>query len=412
MQNGTSAGIWSDGRKTTFAALFIGYAGYFVCRSVLPVAQPLILDEYASAGVDKEFMGWVGTAGIASYMVGKLVTGALADRLGGRVLFIAGMLGSAAATFVFGFVGFALFTAIWGVNRFCQSAGWGGLVQVVSRRFPPMSHATIMGLLSMSFLLGDAVVRLYLGSLLDAGVGWRGLFTASALTLAAIGVGCAIVLRRKVESVEAVPATTSEDWSGAVKRLVRTPAFWLVCVLSGGMTLLRETFNYWTPTFLNEFVGMGQAGAAAGSAVFPICGALSAVLAGYASDRWRGRRGPVIVVALLGLTAVLIAVAFAPLAGNPTLALILLAAAAFFVTGPYSFCAGVLALDLGGKRGAATAAGLIDAAGYLCALYSGAGIGAVAQRAGWSAAFLTLAGVAIVTALAGLIYAIFAEREH
>lgn len=402
---------WRDGRATTFGALFVGYAGYFVCRSVLPVAQPFILDEYASAGVDKEFMGWVGTAGVASYMVGKLVTGSLADRLGGRLLFIAGMFGSAAATFVFGLVGFALFATVWVVNRFFQSAGWGALVQVVSRRFPPVSHATVMGLLSMSFLFGDALARLYLGSLLGAGVGWRGLFTAAALTLAAVGFSCAIALSRKVEAVEAVAATADqEDWGGAVKRLARTPAFWLVCALSGGMTLLRETFNYWTPTFLNEFVGMTKGGAAAGSAVFPVCGALSAVLAGYASDRWRGRRGPVIVVALGGLAVVLVAVALAPLAGNPSLALGLLAAAAFLLTGPYSFCAGVLALDLGGKRGAATAAGLIDAAGYLCALYSGAGVGAVAQRAGWSAAFLTLAGVAAMTALAGLVYSLAAER--
>ena len=34
--------------------------------------------------------------------------------------------------------------------------------------------------------------------------------------------------------------------------LARSPAFWIVCLMSLGVTLLRETFNNWTPTYLVE----------------------------------------------------------------------------------------------------------------------------------------------------------------
>ena len=44
--------------------------------------------------------------------------------------------------------------------------------------------------------------------------------------------------------------------------LARSPAFWIVCLISLGVTLLRETFNNWTPTYLVEVVGLGKGDAA------------------------------------------------------------------------------------------------------------------------------------------------------
>jgi len=63
-----------------------------------------------------------------------------------------------------------------------------------------------------------------------------------------------------------------------------------------------------------------------------------------------------------------------------------------------------MAVDLGGRRGSATEAGLIDTAGYLGAVLSGWGIGSIAERAGWAIAFRTLAGVACGALVATLIY--------
>ena len=406
---------WRGGRARTFAALFVGYAGYFLGRAALPAATPFILAEYAALGVDKALIGWVATAGTVAYMLGKLVNGPLADRVGGRAYFVAGMAGSAlltalfAATGVsaFGYTGVGLFALAWSLNQFVLSAGWGSLLQVVSRRFPPSSHAGVMGLLSMSFLLGNAAALLYYGGLERLGLGWRGMVLVAAGSLLALAVGCGLALWREPPVFAREPRAA--DQSGVVAQLARTPAFWGVCALSGGMTLLRTAFNTWSPTFLNEAAGMAAGNAILGGAVFPIVGAVSTAVAGYASDRWRGRRGPVITVALVGLTLTLATMAAAPLAGNAPLALALVACAAFFLTGPYSFCAGVLALDLGGKRGSATAAGLIDAAGYLCATASGVGVGTVAEAHGWPAVFALLAGVAALTALAGLVYALFAE---
>jgi [1-hydroxy-2-(trimethylamino)ethyl]phosphonate dioxygenase len=93
-----------------------------------------------------------------------------------------------------------------------------------------------------------------------------------------------------------------------------------------------------------------------------------------------------------------------PTGGNPALALLLIGAVSFFLMAPYTFCSGVMALDLGGKRGSSTAAGLIDSAGYLGGALAGWGVGTLAERAGWPTAFAGLAAVTGLTTLAAGLY--------
>ena len=97
--------------------------------------------------------------------------------------------------------------------------------------------------------------------------------------------------------------------------------------------------------------------------------------------------------------------------GRPGMVLVLIGAVAFALMAPYTFCSGVIALDLGGRRGGGTAAGLIDSAGYLGAVLSGLGIGALAESSyGWVAAFAALAAAAGLTCLVAAVYWLRQER--
>jgi sugar phosphate permease len=77
--------------------------------------------------------------------------------------------------------------------------------------------------------------------------------------------------------------------------LFGSSAFWLVCLLSLGCTLVRETFNTWTPTYFTQVVGLSNARAAKLSALFPLFGGASVLLAGHLSDRL-GRQGRATVI--------------------------------------------------------------------------------------------------------------------
>src|SRR5260370_27425786 len=109
----------------TLGTLFVGYAGYYVCRSNLSVTTPLLLDDLHGQGITREKIGAIVSLGVGLYAVGKITNGLLADFLGGRTLFLLGMAGSVICTVLFGLgSGLLVFGAAWAVNRYVQSAGW------------------------------------------------------------------------------------------------------------------------------------------------------------------------------------------------------------------------------------------------------------------------------------------------
>src|SRR5262249_45699268 len=144
-------------QRTTAAALLVGYAGYYVCRSDLSVVSPQLLWQFGAAGIDKTRLGLVSSAGVLAYAVGKFINGIGVDMIGGRRMFVAGMVGSVLATLAFGAAGsLTAFLVWWSVNRFIQSMGWGALVKIASHWYEPQRYGRVMGVLSLSFLFGDA----------------------------------------------------------------------------------------------------------------------------------------------------------------------------------------------------------------------------------------------------------------
>jgi OPA family glycerol-3-phosphate transporter-like MFS transporter len=406
-------------QQITLATLFVGYAGYYICRSNLSVATPLILQEFGGAGITKTSIGVLSSIGILFYSIGKVTNGLLTDFFGGRLLFLVGMGASAACTLLFGLSsGLVAFTVLWAINRYVQSVGWGALVKVTSRWYPVSVHATVMGILCMSYLLGDSFARLYLGLFIHNEFGWRSVFFIAAATLGAITLVSMWTLKSSPRDVggEEPPANPENVFGTAgntpepegilqlLGPLVTSLSFWLICLMNAGLTLIRETFNLWMPTYLAEEGGLSAGGAASSSMLFPLVGAGSALLTGTVSDRFKGQRGRVILPALVLLTVSLALLSFLPLEGRPVLAIVLICGVFFLMIGPYSLLSGVMALDIGGKRGTSTAVGFIDSAGYVGGILSGYAIGALAEHRGWAAVFLVLAGSSGLTALAAALY--------
>ena len=76
----------------------------------------------------------------------------------------------------------------------------------------------------------------------------------------------------------------------------------------------------------------------------------------------------------------------------------------FLMLGPYSYLAGAISLDLGGKQGGATACGIIDGVGYLGAILAGGSVARLSVDYGWAGAFQGLALVALFTSLAAAVF--------
>jgi len=370
-------------------------------------------------------LGFMASMGTAAYALGKFFSGALADTRGGRRFFLGGMAGSILFTVVFALSGgFPIFTLAWIGNRLFQSQGWAGLVRVSSRWFSYSTYGSVMAVVSLSFLFGDAGCRWMMSELLAHGVGWRGVFYFAAAALAVLFLINLVLLRetpaeRGLPAPEVNPRNVYADIDepgserhreqrpkiGAILRpLLTSVAFWLVCLLAFGTTLLRETFNLWTPTYFVQFVGLLPSVAASRSALFPLCGGVSVLLGGFLSDRLGANGRNVLVVAGMAACTVFL-VMLGRVTGHagewaPT---VLVGLVGFALLGPYSYLAGAMSLDFGGEQGSATAAGIIDGFGYIAGWLSGVTVARISVAYGWSRAFFALAGVSLVTALVALI---------
>jgi len=401
----------------TVLLLFGGYAALYFCRADLSVATPYIIDELGAKGVTHAdaviHIGQMTSAGVLAYALGKLFLTGLGDFWGGRRNFLIGLAGATLFTWIFTTgSALSLFTFAWFCNRLTQSVAWAGLIKVTSKWFDYTSHGAIAGVLSVSYLVGDALARHWMGGILGQGFAWRAVFYFAAAVAGVLLVSNLFFLRESRADAGYPPAKAhpanlfggTESRPESVRALLgplfRNRAFLIVCLLSFGATIVRETFNIWTPMYLHEHAGYSESAAAGMSAVFPAVGVVSVLLSGWLSDRLgEGGRATVMFFGFLTAAVALLALTLLqPTPSGSTLAVIMIGAVAFCVLGPYSYLGGAYALDFGGKQAGAVSSGLIDGIGYLGGILAGDTVARISVGFGWKGVFVALAAVCALAA--------------
>jgi len=408
----------------TVVLLLSGYSGYYLCRSNFSVVLPLIADELAARGLSAAMarirLGTIASLGVAAYAIAKFPAGALSDYLGGRRNFLVGMLGSVFCTLLFVLGGgLPLFTLAWTGNRLVQGLGWAGMVKVSSRWFSYHSYGSVMAIISLSFLFGDAASRTFLAWLIGRGLGWRGVFVVAAATLFLLFLVNFVFLKETPAEIgepeplgnptaiiaERDVMDSRRDLWQTLRTLSLDSGFQLVCILSFTFTLVRETFNLWTPSYFVQVVGLSEADAARNSALFPFFGGLSVLLCGIVSDRLKqAGRAAIMIYGLLFSGAALLLLGHLDFRGSKELPVVLVTMVGFLMIGPYSYLAGAISLDLGGKQGGATTSGIVDGVGYLGGILAGDTMARISVAYGWPGAFTILAVAVLLSSVAAFFY--------
>ncbi|PCJ27482.1 MAG: MFS transporter [SAR86 cluster bacterium] len=398
-------------------SMCLGYGMLMLCRTVVGVAGPAMLADPALS-LDTATFGAILGWGTAGNLTGKLITGVLADKLGGSKVFVWAVGFAAIATFIFGSLSSNVaFFAFFFLTVFAKSAGWPSMANIIRVWFTHAKHGRVWGFIATSSRVSSVATTLLVSSLLLI-MSWRGLFYIAG-TLAFVS---AIILPRYLknswqdsgESTKESDETTEalSSWSkdhplsgvetrSAILIFISNPRFWLISLGVSSLAVLFE-FQVFIPIYLSETFSLMPAQAGMASSAFPL-GCLVAVFSGGFIYDKLSKKNIVYTMSATLIVAVLCLLSLRLLGTvdlGATLELILTITLIFvfgFAISPaYYIPMSVFSIGFGGKH-CGLLVGLIDAFAYFGAMMFDFIGGAVANKeGGWQDFILILIVTSIV----------------
>ncbi len=365
-------------RVRVFALTWFTYASYYFCRQPFFIVKADLQKHF---GLDASFLGHIGLTYLIGYMLGQFASAALGRKLGSRLLLLLGMAATITINVVFGFSnGPWIILVFMGLNGLAQGTGWSGVIGAMAHWFRRKERGQVMGLWATCYQLGAIAAKSYAALLLGIW-GWRYSFFGGAAVTLLVWTANAFFLRARPEEVGLEPVEEDEVVPGAKAAAARAagkePLGWtwhvVLSVVVCGLTyfclkFLRYALWSWGPYFMHTTFGVSTSVAGQHSVAFDVGGFLGVIAAGVISDRvFRGRRSHTALLMILGLVAACLMLYFI---GSLSIWLMTLGfgMVGFMLYGPDSLVSGVGAIDVGSKRGAMVAAGLINGIGTVGAI--------------------------------------------
>ena len=402
-------------RWQIFAITWLAYAGFYLTRKSFWVVKSE-LEKPEVMGLTMSDMGWIDVGNQLAYAVGQFVWGMLGDRFGSRKVVLVGMLGSILVAAAMGMSPTVILLGVFfALQGMFQSSGWAPLTKNVSCFFSQRERGTVMGVWFTNYAIGGLIASPFAAKLGQM-YGWRYAFFAPAAALLMVWVLFYFFQRNRPEDIglpsiekyhgepeaglEAQPASSGKpegSWK-IIGDVLRSP---MVLLLSAVYFLFKPTryaILAWGPLYLKDRLGTNLIESGALSALFELAGPVSILVGGVISDRvFKSKRMPLSVICMSLLAVTLFVMNKLP----PSK--ILLGGCLFliglFLFAPDSLISGTAAVDFGTKKGAATAAGIINGSGSLGAVI-GVGVpGFLQKQLGWDGVFTVLAAAVLVAAL-------------
>ncbi len=384
-------------RGLNWSILGLTYASYYMCRYNFRWATPGMCDEF---GFDKTQIGGFFTAWSLAYGTGQLINGLLTDRIGGRTAMTMGAIATVLINLVFGFssfVGtFATFALISLLNGYFQSFGAPGMVKINAAWFNRNERGTFAGIFGLMIQLGQVAINnlaplilagFTLGTYIVAENQWRWLFRIPPIVTAIMAILVAFIPRETPEQAgykglihDEVDGTTDGSARASLREsfvtIFRHPLVWWYAIAYACTGAVRQSSDQFTPLFFKEFLELDLKNKP--PAVFwtmtivPLAAVLGSVLSGWVSDKFfKGHRSPVAAFLYFMQTVVAViagAVIFTGVVGPGPLGIFLgclfLILISLSVNATHSLVGAAAPMDIGGRKMAGFACGVIDSFQY------------------------------------------------
>jgi OPA family glycerol-3-phosphate transporter-like MFS transporter len=393
-------------RVANWVPLGLMYAAFYMSRYNLTVTNPALREAFQWT---KEQFGIIISLSLAAYGFSVFFNGPLADRIGGKKAILIGCVGALATNLLFalgawfGVLGWdkapwmTLFTylaVVWVINMYFQSYGALSVVKVNAAWFHISERGIFAGLFGAMIQFGR-ILAVPVGGIILACSSWQWVHIIPAIVLGGIGIYTLIVVKNTPEELgfprqdDKLAGESDEGPTSLAyifKKIFANPTMWFFTGAMMATGLIRHSIEQWAPSYFTEIHHVASDSkvyliAFAGQVIIGIFGAY---VLGYISDHYfQSRRGPVTSIAYF-MQAILLII-FALVKPGPWVAAILLMVLYFFLNGCHGLIAGTASMDFGGRKAAATAAGMLDGSQYLVGSLTGVGTGWLLDKFGWDA---------------------------
>ncbi len=397
-------------RIKVFAVTWLAYAAFYFCRKNFSVIMPMISEDFNYSKDDLAIL--IGGYSL-SYMFGQFSNGFLADKFGPRLVVTIGMIVSITANVMMGLSGtFGLLLFFMGLNGLGQSSGWPGLIKNMATWFRRDERGIVMSWWTTNYVIGSFVATIFAtywatSQTLFPDLGWKPGFWAPSVILLIATIIYGLFTRNRPPDA-GLPVIVKEEDTGSAstgfdKKILREvlnhPTIWIASGIYFLLKMTRYAFLFWLPLYMTEALSYDNSTAGYMSSVYELTGFLGVIAAGYLSDKiFNSKRFPISTIMLAGLAVLCFLQPMLSQMGMVATA-ISIGLIGLTTYGPDSIISGAAAMDIGGKRGAATAAGVINGVGSTGQLLSPFVVAFVSNTFGWDGLFYLF----VVLALSGAI---------
>ncbi|XP_078663405.1 putative hexose phosphate transport protein [Branchiostoma floridae x Branchiostoma belcheri] len=365
-----------------FCCLFLGYFSIILCRVGTEVSLAAMTDD-KQLEFTKYDAGTVLAYGNGAYIVGKMLSGAVADVFGGRRVMISALTAVVVFTSLFANVYTKLFfIGIFMINKIFMSSGWPALTKLVCVWFDEEHYGKVFSGMSMSSRSGGLASTFLLGGLLSAGLHWRViLYMAATVALCMMLLSACILRESPVElGLQASIKKPKDDFEGgnghplekaglaeALFYFARSPAFWCLGIANLFLTGCMEMQSI-LPLYFKDSLHLSPGHATLVASSFQAGAVASLLIGGIVYDHIGPRARFLFLTSLLAISTGCLVILWRVPNIEASLAGVVVFVLGATISTPYYIPGGVFSMSFGGERYCSTLVSILDVFGYCASI--------------------------------------------
>jgi len=388
-------------RGLNWGVVGLMYTSYYLCRYNLSLTNKAISDEF---GFSKAQMGTIISSALLAYACGQIINGLLVDKLGGKRAMLLGAAGTITMNLLFGAASFwgilGLFVVIRSIDGYMQAFGASGFVKINAAWFSQKERGTFAGIFGFMinlgrfgiFTFGPAALAgfVFLGMWAVPPLHWRWLFWIPAGVATLVAIVLALVVKDTPEEAgfhgvhkheaDHQDLDVRSEVTTVLRQILTNPNIWVIGLAYACTGAVRQSVDQWFPRYMQEVLGVSLNSPQLKWLGFliPFVASLGSVISGYISDTvFHGRRAPV-AMGLYFIEALVILLAAQVHSVN--LVILFFVLISFTANATHSILGPAAAMDIGGRKMAGFAHGVIDSFQYFGGALAGSLLGALVDQ--------------------------------